>query len=90
MSIPLNQDDLPAFARTSAKRTSKIEARVTDELKLALARRVHELGMTESDYIDRLVSCNLFGVDHVLSIEQERIKQVVGMSALVQTGARHG
>lgn len=84
-------DELPAFARgCSAKRTSKIEARVTDETKMALARRVHELGMSESDYLDRLVCCNLFGMDHVLSIEQERIKQVVGLSAAMQTnGVRH-
>ena len=75
--------DLPAFARGSGGK------RVTDETKMALARRVHELGMTESDYLDRLICCNLFGVDHVLSIEQERIKQVVGLSAGVRTSGGH-
>jgi len=84
--------DLPAFARSTMgpKRTSKIEARVADDTKFALARRVHELGMTESDFLDKLVCCTLFGVDHVVSIEQERIRQVMGLSAQVQTGASHG
>lgn len=85
----MSSADLPAFARSvmGPKRTSKAEARITDETKLALARRVHELGMTESDYLDKLICCNLFGIDHVVSLEQERIKQVMGLSAVVQTGA---
>lgn len=85
-------NDHPAFARSTMgpKRTSKIEARVADDTKFALARRVHELGMTESDFLDKLVCCTLFGVDHVVSIEQERIRQVMGLSAQVQTGASHG
>ena len=84
--------DHPAFARSTMgpKRTSKIEARVADDTKFALARRVHELGMSESDFLDKLVCCTLFGVDHVVSIEQERIRQVMGLSAQVQTGASHG
>jgi hypothetical protein len=74
----------PVFARslTGAKRTAKVEARVTDELKFDLQRRCHELSMSESDYIDRLVSISLYGIEHVRSVELSRIEQVCGLSGL--------
>ncbi len=64
------------FARSSmpGKRSSVIKARVTDELKLALSKRCHELGITESDYIDSLVAVSLLGLDEV--VERERKKTV--------------
>ena len=78
----------PLFARTmtGAKRTAKVEARVTDDLKFDLQRRCHELAMSESDYIDRLVSISLYGVEHVRSVELSRIEQVCGLSAFNQAG----
>jgi hypothetical protein len=80
----MNYPDTPAFARTmtGAKRTAKVEARVTDDLKFALQRRCHELAMSESDYIDRLVCVSLYGIEHVRSVELSRIEQVCGLSAL--------
>ena len=78
----------PLFARTmtGAKRTAKVEARVTDDLKFDLQRRCHELAMSESDYIDRLVSISLYGIEHVRSVELSRIEQVCGLSAFNQAG----
>ena len=74
--------DTPMFARATVagtKRTSRIEARVTDETKFDLARKCRELGMTESQFLERLVEVSLYGVEHVLSIERERIEKVCGL-----------
>jgi hypothetical protein len=69
------------FARSAigGKKSAEIKARTSDELKFALQRRCHELGMTESEYIDRLVAVSLFGIEHVNSVEQERTKKVAGL-----------
>lgn len=74
--------DTPMFARTTiagTKRTARIEARVTDETKNDLVRRCHELGMNESQFLELLVEANLYGIDHLLSMERERIKKVCGL-----------
>lgn len=73
-----------ALARSvlGGKRSARVEARVTDELKFELQRRCHEIGITESDYLERLLSVSLFGLEHVQMIEQERIRQVCGMSGV--------
>lgn len=74
--------DTPMFARTTVagtKRTARIEARVTDETKFDLVRRCRELGMNESQFLERLVEVSLYGVEHVLSIERERIEKVCGL-----------
>ncbi len=74
--------DNPMFARATVagtKRTARIEARVTDETKFDLARRCRELGMNESQFLERLVEVSLYGVEHVLSIERERIEKVCGL-----------
>jgi hypothetical protein len=72
----------PAFARTvtGEKRSAKVEARVTDSLKFDLQRMCHELGMTESDFIDRLVQVRVYGLEHVQSMERKRIAMVCGLS----------
>ena len=68
------------------KRTAKVEGRVTDETKFALQRRCHEIGVSESDYIDRLVLVSLHGLEHVSSLEQERLRRVCGLSAIPGDG----
>lgn len=75
------QDSNFARSMRGAKRTAKVEARVTDDLKFDLQRRCHELAMSESDYIDRLVAISLYGIEHVRSVELSRIQQVCGLSA---------
>lgn len=74
--------DTPMFARATVagtKRSSRIEARVTDETKEALARRCRDLGMNESQFIERLVEVSLYGIEHVLSVERERSLKVCGL-----------
>lgn len=72
-----------------AKRTCKVEARVTDELKFELQRKCHEIGITESDYLDRLLSISLFGFEHVASLEQQKLQKVCGLSGLNTSQGAH-
>lgn len=77
--------DTPMFARATVsgtKRSSRVETRVTDETKFELARKCHELGMTESQFVERLVEVSLYGAEHVLSVERERTARVCGLSEL--------
>ena len=75
-------ENTTAFARTltGEKRSAKVEARVTDTLKFDLQRMCHDLGMTESDFIDRLVQVRVYGIQHVQSLELKRIEMVCGLS----------
>jgi hypothetical protein len=75
----------PMFARATVsgtKRSARIETRVTDETKLDLARKCHELGMNESQFLEVLVEVSLYGAEHLLSIERDRIAKVCGLSEL--------
>lgn len=80
----MNDPQIPNFARsmTGSKRTNRVEARVADELKFDLQRKCHELAMSESDYIDRLLNVALYGFEHVRSMELQRIQAVCGLSGL--------
>ena len=80
----MNDPQNTNFARsmTGSKRTNRVEARVADELKFDLQRKCHELSMSESDYIDRLLSVALYGFEHVRSMELQRIQAVCGLSGL--------
>jgi hypothetical protein len=77
-------DDIPMFARSAlgGKKSSRVEARITDETKFDLARRCHELGLTESDYLASLIEVSLYGAEHVLSVQRTRLKEVCGLSGL--------
>ncbi|MBX3653228.1 MAG: hypothetical protein KF686_03525 [Ramlibacter sp.] len=70
-----------AFARSSigGKKSSWAGGRVSDELKLDLARRCHELGVTESQYVERLLALSLYGFDHVVNVERDLTKKVAGL-----------
>lgn len=76
---------MAAHIRFGEKRTSKVEARVTDTLKLELQRKCNDVGISESDYIDRLISISLFGFEHVASLEQQKLKKVCGLSGMETT-----
>lgn len=69
------------FSRSAigGKKNSEVKARVADETKDALQKRCAELGMTESEYIDRLICISLFGMDAVLGREVQRVRDVAGL-----------
>ena len=75
-------DDHVLFSRmANGKRSSRIEARVQDDLKMDLVRKCHQLGFSESEYIERLVMVSLYGMDHVLTVERQKTEMVCGLSA---------
>ena len=97
----MNHNDFPSslmqdaenqlqFARSAlgGKRSARVEARVTDETKFALARRCHEIGITESDYVATLVETSLFGEDHVRTVQEQRLKAVCGRAGFYPGEAR--
>jgi len=77
----------PVFSRSSigGKKNSEIKARVSDETKFALQRKCHELGITESEYLDKLVNISLFGIDEVIEGERQKAQGIVGLWNKVTT-----
>lgn len=80
---------LPMFARSilGGKKTSKLEARVSDELKEGVRRRWVDLQFSsESEYLEYLASVDCFGKGHVRSLLERRIELVSGLSDVAKTG----
>lgn len=77
----MSADELPLFSRSAigGKKSSDVKARVSDETKFALQRKCAELGMTESEFIDRLLCVALFGVEEVINAEQKKTMSVAGL-----------
>ena len=73
-------NDITVFSRSAlpSKRSSDVKARVTDELKLDLTRTCHEMGITESDYIDRLLCISLYGLERVLELDRKKTTGIMG------------
>ena len=71
--------DTPMTSRAliGGKKIEKIEARVSCELKEALRRRWMDTGYSsESEYLETLLSIELFGADHVESLILQRLRAV--------------
>jgi hypothetical protein len=64
------------------KKTARVDVRITDETKFDLTRKCHELGISESDYVCTLIESSLYGVSHVLSVQEARLAQVCGLSGI--------
>jgi hypothetical protein len=77
------------FSRSTmgGKKNSWAKARVSDELKLDLARVCHQLDVSESEFIERLLAARLYGIDHVRNVAQLKLEQVIGSGPL---GGREG
>ena len=73
-----NDDDIRlSRALIGGKKIDKIEARVSYELKEALRRKWVDEGFnSESEYLEMLVSVNVFGADHVQSVLDRRLRAV--------------
>ncbi|ARU06162.1 hypothetical protein CCO03_17090 [Comamonas serinivorans] len=75
-------------ALIGGKKNSKLEARVSDELKEAARRRWMDAGFSsESEYIEHVVSIDVFGKEHVRSLILQRLDRVGGVSDNAQRGA---
>lgn len=59
------------------KKIERMEARVSYELKEAARRRWVDAGYSsEAEYLETLVSVDVFGVDHVRSVMLQRLDAV--------------
>lgn len=77
------EDDLPVFSRAimGGKKSSKLEARVSDELKEAVRRRWNDLGYSsESEYLEYLTTVDCFGRAHVRMVMEHRLRLVGSLS----------
>lgn len=80
---------LPMFARSilGGKKTSKLEARVSDDLKESVRRRWVDLQFSsESEYLEYLASVDCFGKGHVRMVLEKRLGMVSSLSDVSQTG----
>ncbi|RYF59461.1 MAG: hypothetical protein EOO27_09230 [Comamonadaceae bacterium] len=76
-------DDLPMFSRAilGGKKSSKLEARVSDELKETVRRRWVDLRFSsESEYLEYLATVDCFGKDHVRMVLEHRLRMVGSLS----------
>ena len=80
---------VPMFARSilGGKKTSKLEARVSDDLKESVRRRWVDLQFSsESEYLEYLASVDCFGKSHVRMVLEKRLGMVSSLSDVAQTG----
>lgn len=78
----------PVFARAiiGGKKTEKLEARCSGELKEAVRRKWHDDGFSsESEWLEMLAAVAVFGYDHILSVQEERLKRVSFLSDMGET-----
>lgn len=80
----LMQDENVHFANARSplggKKSAVLTLRVTDEMKFDLERRAHECGMAStSEYIERVLAINLYGLHHVVESERARTEKVCGV-----------
>ena len=70
-----------AFARSplGGKKTSIVTVRMTDEQKMDLERRAHQLGMSSSEWMEKLSAVALYGLEHVVESERTRTQKVCGL-----------
>lgn len=82
-------DGLPMFSRSilGGKKSSKLEARVSDELKEGVRRRWVDLQFSsESEYLEYLASVDCFGKSHIRMVLEKRLGMVSSLSDSAQTG----
>ena len=65
------------------------EVRVNGDVREAVRRKAASVGMNETEFLRNLVYVNLYGIDHVLSLQAERLKStMVNAGQLLGTGVR--
>ena len=79
------QDGALGRSPLGGKKTARVDVRITDETKFDLARKCHELGISESDFVCTLIESSLYGMDHVLKVQRDRLLAVRGLAELPPT-----
>jgi len=77
----MNQPAMFSRSIVGGKKTARMEMRVSDEMKEAVRRKWMDAGFnSESEYLETLVSCDVFGLDHVRMVMERRIASVCRVS----------
>lgn len=79
----MNWKDVPAPSRSliGGKKTAKVEARVSDELKEAMRRKWMDAGFgSESEYVETVLSIDVLGFEHVRMLQERRLRAVWNVS----------
>lgn len=82
--------DLPMFSRSvlGGKKSSKLEARVSDELKEAVRRKWVDMGFSsEAELIEYAMTVMCFGKEHVRSFHDRRLDMVGTLADNRPTGS---
>ncbi len=74
-----NKDSQFARSPLGGKKSASVTLRVTDEQKFDMDRRAHELGMSTSEWLEKLSAVALYGIDHVIKSERSRTEMVCGL-----------
>lgn len=75
--MTMNDEVQLSRALIGGKKIERMEARVSYELKEAARRRWVDAGYSsEAEYLETLVSVDVFGVDHVRSVMLQRLDAV--------------
>ncbi len=65
-------------------RSAKVEAKITIETKTALSKKCWTLGLSESNYIARLLESSLFGEEHAVENFRKQLHCITGKSINTQ------
>lgn len=87
---PLDNSQPPMFAKAiiGGKKNSKLEARVSDDLKEAVRRKWNDAGFeSESEWLEMLAAVACFGAEHVRMVQEQRLRRVSSLSDVIQTGS---
>lgn len=83
-------DDDMQYSRSvdGGKKNSKVESRVSDELKEAVRRKWMDCGFSsESEYIEKLCAISVWGAEHVRMMEERKINRVSLLSDTAQSAS---
>ena len=63
--------------------------RINGDVRDTLKRKAASVGMNETEFLRNLVYVNVYGIDHVLSLQAERLKStMLNAGQLLGTGVR--
>lgn len=77
------QSETAYFSRPllGSKKTAKLEARVSDELKELVRRHWVDHGFeSESEWLENIAAVAVLGAEHVRTIYEQRMAKVCGLS----------
>lgn len=84
------QSETAYFSRPllGSKKTAKVEARISDELKELVRRAWIDNGFeSESEWLENIIAVQVLGTEHVRTIYEQRMARVCGVSDKAPAGS---